>query len=291
MTRQQKAYIYGLVTVTLWSTVGSACKISLRYITPAELVLYSSATSSLVLLVALFLQKKLVLIGEMGRADWWLAFRLGLLNPFLYYLILFQAYDLLPAQQAQPINYTWAITLSLLAVPMLGQRLTKRQLLAICTSYFGVLIISTGGRPLALEFDSPLGVGLALLSTIFWALYWIYNTRDRREPTVGLCMNFIMATPCIFLYTFATEGVRVPDWRGLVGSVYLGVFEMGVSFLFWLMAMKLTDNTARIANLIFLAPVLSLVFIGLVVGEDIRPATVLGLVFILAGLVMQKKAA
>ena len=291
MTRQKQAYLYGLVTVILWSTVGSACKVSLRYITPAELVFYSSVTSCLVLLVVLCVQRKVQLIGQMRGGDWGLSLRLGMLNPFLYYLILFEAYNLLPAQQAQPINYTWAITLSLLSVPLLGQKLSSRQLLAICTSYCGVLIISTGGNLLSLEFDSPLGVGLALLSTLFWALYWIYNTRDRRDPTAGLFMNFLMATPWICIYLMTTEGLRVPDWRGLAGAVYLGFFEMGLSFLFWLMAMKLTDNTARIANLIFLAPILSLVFIGLVVGEEIRLATVLGLVFILVGLFVQKRSA
>ena len=43
-------------------------------------------------------------------------FILGLVNPFLYYLVLFKAYDLLPAQEAQAINYTWALMLAFLSV-------------------------------------------------------------------------------------------------------------------------------------------------------------------------------
>ena len=60
---------------------------------------------------------------------------LGLLNPFLYYLVLFKAYALLPAQQAQPLNYTWAITLSLLAVPLLKQQVRWQEWLALLVSY------------------------------------------------------------------------------------------------------------------------------------------------------------
>ena len=64
----------------------------------------------------------------------------ALLNPVLYYLVLFEAYDRLPAQIAQPLNYTWAITLALLAVPLLGQRLSGRDMLAVLLGYGGVVI-------------------------------------------------------------------------------------------------------------------------------------------------------
>lgn len=47
----------------------------------------------------------------------------GLVNPCLYYLLLFSAYDRLPAQEAMAINYTWTLTLTYLAVPLLGHRL------------------------------------------------------------------------------------------------------------------------------------------------------------------------
>lgn len=287
MTRQGKAYCYALTTIGLWSTVASACKLSLRYISAVELVFYSAVTSCLVLGIILGWQKKLGQLRHMTGAEWLLSFKLGLLNPFLYYLVLFKAYDLLPAQQAQPLNYTWAITLSLLSVPLLGHRLGKLQLLAILISYFGVLVISTGGNLLAVNFDNPFGVFLALLSTVFWALYWIGNTRDTRDPVAGLFMNFLCAVPCIGLYMLISSPLRMIDVRGVAGAVYLGFFEMGVAFLLWLTALKLTNNTAKLANLIFLSPFLSLVFIHFLVGEEIRLATLIGLGFIVLGLVVQ----
>ena len=67
----------------------------------------------------------------------------ALLNPVLYYLVLFEAYDRLPAQIAQPLNYTWAIVLALLAVPVLGQRLTLRMGLGIFIGYLGVVVLLT----------------------------------------------------------------------------------------------------------------------------------------------------
>ncbi|MBT8347173.1 MAG: DMT family transporter [Desulfofustis sp.] len=290
MTNQAKAYIFALVSVLLWSTVASAFKISLRYLTPVELLFYAACFSCCVLFGALVLQKKLTLLGTIDGEVWKTSLLFGVLSPFLYYLILLKAYDLLPAQQAQPLNYTWAITLSLLSAPLLGHRLKILEIAAVLVSYLGVWVISTQGNVFSLKFENPLGVILALGSTVIWALYWIANTRDRRDPVMGLFLNFLCSLPFIGLYLLVTEGFRKVEWVGLFGAAYVGTFEMGIAFITWLMAMKLTDSTAKIANLIFISPFLSLVLIHFIVGEKIMLSSVVGLIFIVAGLLIQAAA-
>lgn len=291
MDAQKKAFLFGLFAVLLWSTVASAFKISLRYLDPAQLVLYSSLASLLTLGGLLWAQGKLGLVFGGSRADYLRSIVLGLLNPFLYYLILFKAYDLLPAQEAQPLNYTWAITLGLLSVPLLRQRLAPTDILATVVSYTGVLIISTRGEISSLRFTDPLGVGLALGSTVIWALYWIFNTRDPRDPVVGLFLNFLFSLPFVTGFALVFSQKEIADPRGLLGATYIGVFEMGITFVLWLSALKLTSSASRIANLIFLSPFLSLVFIRFLVGEDIRGSTLAGLMFIMGGLAVQQAGA
>ncbi len=288
MGDQRRAVFFALIAVLLWSTVATAFKLSLVYLSPVELLLYSAIFSTLVLGIILYLQGKFGLILKCSRKEYLLSIVLGFLSPFLYYLILFKAYDLLPAQQAQPINYTWAITLSLLSVPLLKHKISWQQWLALIISYIGVVVISTEGKPLDLHFTSPLGVFLALASTVIWSLYWIFNTRDNRDPIVGLFVNFVFSLPFILVYYFLTEGVRMIPLEGILGAAYIGLFEMGVCFVLWLMAMKLTDNTASISNLIFLSPFLSLIFIHFILGEHIVAGTFVGLLLIVTGLLCQK---
>ena len=290
MTNERKATLYGLCAVLLWSTIATAFKLSLRHMSPIELLLFAGFFTTVLLGVILIVQGKFKQVFHCRRQDYMLSVGLGLLNPFLYYLILLKAYDLLPAQQAQPLNYTWAITLSLLAVPLLQQKVSWQQWLALLISYCGVLVISTEGNPLSLEFTSPLGVFLALASTVFWALYWIFNARDLRDPVVGLFLNFFCGFPFVMGYYLLTSELNWPSWEGLFGAAYVGVFEMGFCFVLWLMALKKTRNTARISNLIFLSPFVSLFFIHFIVGEEILPATAIGLVLIVAGLVVQQTA-
>ena len=288
MTNQSKAILYGLSAVLLWSTVATAFKLSLQHFSPIELLLYSGSFSTLLLGAILRYQGRFHLVFQCSRKEYLLSVLLGLLSPFLYYLILFKAYDLLPAQQAQPLNYTWAITLSLLAVPLLKQKIGWQQWLALVISYCGVIVISTEGKPFSLQFTDPFGVALALISTIVWALYWILNTRDKRDPVVGLFVNFLCSFPFVLSYYLLTTELRVPPLGGLLGAAYVGTFEMGICFVFWLMAMKLTTSTARISNLIFLSPFLSLIFIYFLLGEKILSATFIGLILIVTGLFCQR---
>lgn len=288
MKNQRKALVYGLITVLLWSTVASAFKLSLRHLEPAQLLLYAATVSTLVLAVIVLAQGKLHQLTCCSRREYGMSLFLGLLNPFLYYLVLFKAYDLLPAQQAQPLNYTWAITLSLLAIPLLGQKFKWQEFAALFLSYCGVVVISTEGNPLSLSFTNPTGVALALFSTVIWALYWIFNTRDRRDPVVALLMNFICGWPFILGYCLLFTEMDRPSLPGLLGAAYVGLFEMGVCFVLWLLALRYTESTARISNLIFISPFLSLVLIHFLVGETILPATFMGLVLIVAGLIVQQ---
>ncbi|MGC3835525.1 DMT family transporter [Moritella viscosa] len=280
MKNQKKAMLLGLITVLLWSTVASAFKITLSHFAPIKMVLIASLTSILLLLGIAYQQKKLHLLKQYFVKQPLFYLTLGVINPLLYYLVLFKAYDLLPASQAQALNYTWAITLTLLSVPFLGQKIRKKDWVAILFSYTGALIIATKGDLLGLNFESPLGVVFALLSTLIWASYWIINAKNNNDPIISLLLGFLLSLPFTHFNFSSIEGI--------LGAIYIGLFEMGISFILWLMAIKLATNTAQVSNLIFISPFISLFLLSAIVGEKIHPSTFIGLVTIIIGLAIQQ---
>jgi drug/metabolite transporter (DMT)-like permease len=289
MEIQRKAYLYAVTAVFFWSTVASVFKVSLRYLDFIQLLLFCTIASSFILLVLLIAQKKLGLLRQSSPADYLYSAMLGFLNPFLYYVVLLKAYSLLPAQEAQPLNYTWSIVLVLLSIPLLKQRIRLRSILAVLVSYFGVLIISTRGDIFGLTFSNPVGVALALGSAVIWALFWIYNVKDRRDEVVKLFLNSAFGLIFVLMVMLASSRMTTPDVRGLLGAWYLGFFEMGITFVLWLKALKLSRTTVQVSNLIYLSPFLSLVLIHLIVGETILLSTIVGLIFIVAGIIMQQR--
>ncbi|MFC2102374.1 DMT family transporter [Bacteroidota bacterium] len=288
MKNQRKAYLYALSAVLFWSTIGSAMKISLRHIDFIQLLLLANLVAVLVLFLILLFQSKLKLLQGLTIRNWASSAILGLLNPFLYYVVLLVAYDLLKAQEAGTLNYIWPLVLVLLSIPLLKQKISWWSFVAILISFTGLLIISTQGDILGLTFSSPLGVVLAVGSAVFWALYWILNMKDSREDVSKLFLNFCFGFLYILTLYLVRNDFTLPTWEGIAGSVYLGIFEMGLTFILWLKALNYSSNTAKVSNLIFLSPFISLIIIRYTVGETILLSTVVGLILIILGIIMQR---
>jgi len=288
MKNQTKAYLLALTAVLFWSTIGTAFKVSLRYLDPLSLLFFSSFTACLILFLFILVSKKLHLFRETTLKDLGISAILGLLNPFLYYIVLLKAYDRLPAQEAGTLNYIWPLVLVLLSIPLLKQKISIMSILAILISFSGIIVISTHGNIFGLSFSDPTGVLLAVGSAVFWALYWIFSLKDQREAVVKLFLAFGFGWVFSLITLLVTGGLKMPGLNGLYGAVYIGIFEMGLTFLIWLNALKLSTTTAKISNLIYLSPFISLIIIHLVIGEVILLSTIIGLVLIVSGIILQE---
>ena len=195
LKNQNKAYVFAGIAIFFWSTVASAFKLSLEHLEPIQLVFYSTLFSVCVLFVILIYQGKAQLIKRFSRADLLRCALLGLLNPCLYYIILFKGYDALAAQEAMVINFSWPVLMVILTIPILKQSIDIKSLLSIILCYIGVIAIATGGDFLSLSFNSPKGVFYMLLSTVIWSLFWLFNTKNKNNPLVSLFLIFFHQEP------------------------------------------------------------------------------------------------
>ena len=288
MKNQSKAYIYAGLTILFWGTSASAFKIGLRHIDYFQLLFIAITTAVLFLFFILLYQKKLILLKQLSIKDYSHSIVLGFLNPFLYYTVLFVAYSLLPAQVAQPLNFVWPITLVLLSVPILKQKLKLKSMLALLISFIGVILISSEGNIMNMKFSNPLGVFLALGSSVVWALFWLYNVKDNRDEILKLFLNFLFAFLFITITTLIFSDIKLVSVEGLLAGIYIGLFEMGITFVLWLKALKLVGRTDKISNLIYLTPFCSLVFISIILGEKIFITTLFGLILIISGIFIQQ---
>jgi len=281
--------LHALGAVALWSTVATAFKIALRHVSPLQLLCYSSLVSFLALLAILSAQGRLRTLFSCSLAEYAWSAGAGFLNPFLYYLVLFQAYSRLLGQEALVLNYTWPIVLVLLSVFFLKQRLGPAVLAALVLSFAGVLLIATRGSFRSLRFSDPLGVGLALGSSLIWASFWLLNVKDRRDAVLKLCLNFFFGSLCSVAALGILEGFSLPVPAGGAAVAYVGLFEMGITFVLWMRAMKLAASTALIGNLVFLSPFVSLLLLHLIIGERLFASTFVGLALIVAGILLQRE--
>lgn len=286
---QKKAYLLAFVAILFWSTMSSAFKLTLDTM-PFDIMLFWSALFGFLSLTAYNqLSVNRIKLKRITLPQWRRSAIMGFFNPFLYYLVLFKAYQLLEAQLAGTLNYLWPIVLVLLSGIILKQHIRWISYLALLISFSGLMIISTKGNLNLAQIDQPLGVILAAGSAIIWALYWILNMKDAREDTGKIALNLFFGLIYLIIYLGLNSINPIPEngW-GLLGCLYIGLFEMSLTFVIWLKALNFSENTAKVSNLIYLSPFIGLFFIRLLVGEPILLSTIVGLAVIVAGILIQQ---
>jgi drug/metabolite transporter (DMT)-like permease len=289
MNKPRQSYIYAGLAILFWSTVPTAFKICLKELGILQMLTIASIVSTVVLFIILAARGKADMIIKSSGKEILHSALLGLINPFLYYLILLRAYQLLPAQVAQPLNMVWPIILVFLSVLLLGQKIGLKSYIALFISFAGVYLISSQGNLSGHLHSDIRGVLLATGSSVFWAFYFILNVRDKREETLKLFMNFLFGTVYLLAAMFITGkwNIAGESLKGLASAIYIGIFEMGITFWFWLKALQLATSTDKVSNLVYIAPFLSLIFVHYILHEPVYYTTPVGLILIISGICIQ----
>jgi drug/metabolite transporter (DMT)-like permease len=290
LDRTKQSYIYAGLAVLFWSTIPTIFKIGLGELDVLTMLAIATFTSTLVLLIIVLAGRKTNLLKQTTGRDLLTSALLGLINPFIYYIILLKAYKLLPAQVAQPLNMIWPIILVFLSVPVLKQKIPVKSFAALFISFAGVYIISSQGNPLHPGKSDTTGVLLATGSSLFWALYFIFNMKDKRDESVKLLSNFLFASVYLIvaLLIFGNSETQL-SFKGAAASVYVGIFEMGITFYFWLKALQLASTSDKVSNLVYLAPFISLIFVHFIIKEPVYYTTPAGLLLIIGGIFIQNR--
>lgn len=290
MDNTGRSYLYGILAILFWATIPTAFKLCLARLDILPMLTIASVVSAAALFLIIVAENKLSLLKRNTPADLLHSALLGLVNPFLYYLILLKAYQILPAQVAQPLNMIWPIILVFLSVPVLKQRIEKKSFVALLISFLGVYIISSQGKILSPGHADITGVLLATGSSVFWAFYFILNVKDKREESVKLFLNFMFASVyLIFALLITGSWPENIEASAVVPAIYIGLFEMGITFYLWLKALQLAPTTDKISNLVYLAPFLSLILVHFVLHEPVFFTTPAGLLLIITGIMIQNR--
>jgi drug/metabolite transporter (DMT)-like permease len=290
MKKSSQAYIYAALSVILWGTIPTAFKTALAELSIVTMLGIATLVSMLVLFIILAVTGKLKLLGRTSLRELSWSALLGLINPVVYFLILLTAYSRLPGQVAQPQNMIWPIIIVFLSVPLLHQHIPARSFAALFISLAGVYIISSQGSPFHPGRSDALGVSLALVSSVLWALYFILNVRDKRDEAVKLFTNFAFGSAYMISAMVLSGSLHEQiSLSGAAASVYIGIFEMGITFWLWLRALQLATTSDKISNMIFFAPLISLILLHFIIGEPVYCTTPIGLLIIIGSVLFQNR--
>lgn len=285
MKSSARSVLLGSVAVLSWATVATAFKIALSHMTVFQMLFVACGSALAIFAVWMTVTRSWGEIAKLTPTLWLRFALLGLITPTAYYLILFTAYDYLPAQIAQPLNYAWPILLAVLLAVFGHKPIPRAKYFGMAVSLAGVVFISLGGTGITGTL-SLTGILLAFGSAFLWALYWIVNDslKDKVSEVASLFLTFLFGMAYLSAGAIFNPLPHLEP-AAILSGIYIGAFEMGIPFICFGMAIRTTDNPALVNQMCYLSPFLSLFLISMVLGEPIMATTYVGLCLIVGGLV------
>lgn len=282
----KKNYIYAFISVLVWSTLAATVKMILSDIPNLEALSISSLFSFLFLLLVNLKNCKLGQLKKYSVKDYAIMCGLGFIGLFVYSVLYYYGLSQLSSQMACIINYLWPIMIVVFSCIILKEKMTVMKGFAMVCSFAGIVILSWGGTAASGE-NAVFGITACIVAAACYGLFSVLNKKADYDQGISMMIMWLVVALCAMIAGLATETwvpIKGAQWAGIL---WLGVVVDGLAYLLWALALSGTKNTAKIANIAYLTPFLSIIVSAVVLGEKVQVRAFVALVFIIGGILIQ----
>jgi drug/metabolite transporter (DMT)-like permease len=225
--------------------------------------------------------------GELaGRIPWLALILLGVINQAGYQGMAWQGMRTVSGGLATIIASLNPVLISVLAVPLLGERMTGRKLAGLALGFLGAAFVVR--NRIVVSGEDPVGIGFlvfALLSMTAGTLLY-----KRLAPKASLAVAVGAQQIGASLALLIAGGAVGERWAQFVPGpelwltmLWFIVVISGASFLLWFYLLR-RGTAASASSLHFLMPPLGLLMSWAVLGEPLDPLDLLGVVPVAIGI-------
>lgn len=283
----KKAYTFAGVSIFFWSTVAVTAKLLLDSLNNIQLLWASALFAAVFLFVVNMVTGNIKKIKGYKAKDYFVSVLIGLPGTFLYYVFYYAGTDMMLASQAFIINYLWPVMSVVFACILLKEKMTVLKGVAIAISFLGVGIV-TGGGSAEFNNDTIAGALLCISGAVSYGVFTALNQKFYYDKLISMMLNYFVTFILTGIINAVNGDIFIPSLAGCLGLAYNGIFTMAIANTVWILALE-SGNTAKISNLAYITPFLSLVWTSLILKETLSIYSVVGLLVIVLGIFIQMK--
>lgn len=286
LTAPMPALAAALVAVLTWSSALVGIGFALRSISPGQLVL-------LRFLVASACFAALAMLGQVRlpeRRDIPALVLLGFVGQVVYQLALSVAQTSITAGTAGVLTALIPAFAALLAIPVLGERLSGRGWWGMALAFVGAALAATGtGGSVRFEPMGLLALGAAAASATYFVFQkaWLARYGALSMVAYGVWTG---AAAMLVLAPGLPRTLAVATTPALLAALYLGVVPTALGHALWAYALARAP-AGRVSSLLYLQPIAAFAFAWPLLGEVPTATTMFGAVAVLGGVMLVNIAA
>ena len=279
--------LYVVAGAAAFGTIGVLGKTVMEYLPPITAVTMRVAIGAVFVFLYLLLRS-----GFQGlripRKQVIALLILGL-NLSIGFSAYFFSLNLIQINQAVLLNYTAPIFAAFIAIPLLKERFSWKQGLALVLIILGLsLVVNAFGTKF--EYQAVLGYSAGLLSGATYGLYFVLTKRFLRQydPLIITFFSLLGSLPCLFVLSILLEGMpleAIGRPQVFPYLLLLGFLPTAVSFIFLTRGIKLLRAGTASAAASF-EPISAVALAFVFVGETIPNMYIPGAFLIILGVVL-----
>ncbi len=283
----KRSYLFTFIAIFFWSTMSVTVKLLVTGRENMQVLWISSFFAALSLFVFNYIKGNLKKLKSYTGKDWLISVLIGLPGIFFYNIFLYSGTSMMPASQANIVNYLWPIMCVVFACIILKEKVTLRKVLAIIISFIGICIVMGDSFT---HFDSKilLGAVCCSLGAVCYGIFTALNKKYDYDKNLSMLINYVVVFVITSVINAISGDLFIPTAAEFFGFIWNGVFVLAVANTAWMYAVS-SSNTAKVANLAYITPFISLVWTTVILHEAFKINYLLGLVVIILGIFIQLK--
>jgi drug/metabolite transporter (DMT)-like permease len=279
MTETFKGTLYALLAVTMFATLGTGFKVAVTRMNSFSVVVWIAIWATLTLLFILIRERRFgTVITEFRQRPFFFPLA-GVIGLGVQQFLCLKTYEYIPASQAVILHYTWPLMMLLLSWLFFREKTGWVALCCVALGFAGVIVLVSAGGGLG-ELQLSIGIALALGTAFSFALFCVLIKHANFGVTPGMFLLNLFG----LLFLLCLLPIYPMQWTisgtDMLLVAYLGIFPTAVAFLLWNRALRMIP-TARSSNSALLVPILSLVFITVILKEHIAAMQGVGMAIVL----------
>ena len=282
-----RKYWHIIFVILAWSSTPVVTKILLKTLKPIEILFYAFLFAIISLFVIILFNGTHKEIKKYSKKDISYLIFLGFLGIFLHNLFYVNGFKLVPAVEANVLNYLWPVLIVVFSIFLLKDKITSKKIIAIILGFIGAYLVLTNGNVIPI-FTNLKGGLLMIAGACAWALFSVLGSKHKYEDYSSMFLEMVFGFAFIAILMALTSSFRLLPAKEILLLAYLGLITKGLAFPFWMISIK-NIGRAKTANLAYLSPFIALLLINIFLGEAIRWFYIVALILIIGGVLLQER--
>lgn len=252
--------LVGAAAIPLWATWPLLAVVSTESIPLFQFLAIIFAVGAAILFLfrrpAPAQSEKLVTPGFDFKASKWTAAFMISIGLFVADIFFIRAIQIIPAAQANLLNYLWPLMVVVIGVPLGLVQASKKHAFSMLLGLAGAMLVIGPD----ITAGAWAGVVLALATGLSWTAYCLFRLWQGPDAPDALAHGFALSAGFAAVFHLATETTIIPPMGALISAVLVGIIPLALGNLTWDYGVRRGDRVL-LATLAYATPLVSAIFL------------------------------